>query len=268
MLVVKLGGGAGNEIEGALRDLAALWIAGERWVLVHGGSARTNEVATQLGHPPQFVVSESGFESRRTDRKMIEIFEMVYCGEINSGIVEALQAAGVNALGLSGLDGRLLEGTRKKAIRVRQNGRRMVLRDDYTGTVERVNDSLLRLLLEAGYAPVISPPAISYESEAINVDGDRAAAAIAAALGAEILVLLTGAPGLMRRFPDPDSLIQRLPRAEIPMAIEQFAEGRMRLKLLAAQEALAGGVRRVILAGSAGENPLQAALAGQGTIVE
>jgi acetylglutamate/LysW-gamma-L-alpha-aminoadipate kinase len=131
-----------------------------------------------------------------------------------------------------------------------------------------VNDSLLRLLLEAGYAPVISPPAISYESEAINVDGDRAAAAIAAALGAETLVLLTGAPGLMRRFPDPDSLIQRLPRAEIPMAIEQFAEGRMRLKLLAAQEALAGGVRRGILAGSAGENPLQAALAGQGTIVE
>ncbi|MCZ7574574.1 MAG: [LysW]-aminoadipate kinase [Ardenticatenaceae bacterium] len=268
MLVVKVGGGAGNELDGALRDLAALWTAGERWVLVHGGSARTNEVAAALGHPPQFVTSESGFESRRTDRETLKIFEMVYCGEVNTGIVEELQARGVNALGLSGVDGRLLEGTRKKAIRVVQNGRRLVLRDDYTGTVETVNTALLRLLLEAGYAPVISPPAISGESEPINVDGDRAAAALAAALGAETLVLLTGAPGLMRRFPDPSTLIPRLPRAELASAIEQFAEGRMRLKLLAAQEALSGGVRRVILAGSAGERPVQAALEGRGTVIE
>lgn len=268
MLVVKLGGGAGNELEGTLRDLAALWAAGTQWVLVHGGSARTNEVATALGHPPQFVTSESGFESRRTDRQTLKIFEMVYCGEVNTGIVEVLQAAGINALGLSGVDGRLLEGTRKKAIRVMHNGRRLVLRDDYTGTVERVNGGLLRLLLDAGYAPVISPPAISSEGEAINVDGDRAAAAIAAALGAESLLLLTGAPGLMRRFPDPSTVIPRLPRAEVEAAITQFAEGRMRLKLLAAQEALAGGVRRVILAGSAGEHPVRAALEGRGTVIE
>lgn len=268
MLVVKLGGGVGNEFDGVLRDLTALWRDGQRWVLVHGGSGRTNEVATALGHPPQFVTSESGFESRRTDRETLKIFAMVYCGEVNTGVVEALQTAGVNALGLSGVDGRLLEGTRKKAIRVVQNGRRLVLRDDYTGTVERVNTGLLRLLLEAGYAPVISPPAISYEGEAINVDGDRAAAAIAAAVGAETLLLLTGAPGLMRRFPDPSSLIPHLPRAELSTAIEQFAKGRMRLKLLAAQEALDGGVRRVILAGSAGEHPVQAALEGRGTVVE
>ena len=103
---------------------------------------------------------------------------MVYCGDVNKIIVEMLQAAGVNAVGLSGLDGRLLQGRRKEAIKIidETSGRRMVLRDDYTGTVEQVNSGLIHLLLEHGYLPVITPPAISEANEAINVDGDRAAA--------------------------------------------------------------------------------------------
>ncbi len=267
MLVVKVGGGEGNALEPVLDDLADLWHAGERWVLVHGGSARTNEVATALGHPPQFVTSVSGYTSRRTDRQTAIIFTMVYAGEVNKLAVEGLQARGVNAVGLSGLDGRLLEGPRKKVIRVVQNGRRMVLRDDYTGTVARVNADLLRLLLGAGYAPVVCPPAISTEHEIINVDGDRAAAAIAAALGAETLLLLTGAPGLLRQPDDPASLIPRLARAEVEAAIEQYAQGRMRLKLLAAREALDGGVRRVVIGPSAAKQPVRSALTGEGTVI-
>ncbi len=267
MLVVKVGGGEGNAIDPVLDDVADLWHAGRRWVLVHGGSARTNEVATALGHPPEFVTSVSGYTSRRTDRQTAIIFTMVYAGEVNKLVVEGLQARGVNAVGLSGVDGRLLEGPRKRAIRVVRNGRRLVLRDDYTGTVEHVNVGLLRLLLEAGYAPVLCPPAISTEHEIINVDGDRAAAAVAAALGADTLVLLTGAPGLLRRTDDPNSLVPRLGRADIEAAIEHYARGRMRLKLLAAREALDGGVRHVIIAASAAERPVQAALRGDGTTI-
>ena len=142
----------------------------------------TNEVAEALGHPPQFVTSESGYVSRRTDRRTLEIFEMVYCGQLNKMWVEKLQRAGVNAVGLVGLDGRIFEGTRKDTLRVRVDGKRMVLRDDWTGTVERVNTDLLRLLLDGGYFPVLTPPGASDEGEAINVDGDRAAAMVAAAL--------------------------------------------------------------------------------------
>ena len=107
------------------------------------------------------MTSESGYVSRRTDRRTLEIFEMVYCGQLNKMWVEKFQTAGINAVGLSGLDGRIFEGTRKSTIRVRVGSKRLVIRDDWTGTVERVNTDLLRLLLDAGYLPVLTPPGAS-----------------------------------------------------------------------------------------------------------
>ena len=107
MIVVKVGGSEGIDLHKVCLDVASLVKDGQSLVLVHGGSHRTNVVAEQLGHPPQFVTSVSGYTSRRTDRETLRIFEMVYCGEVNKGIVEMLQAAGANAVGLSGLDGLL-----------------------------------------------------------------------------------------------------------------------------------------------------------------
>jgi len=268
MLVIKVGGSEGVDLDAVCADLAELAHAGQRWVLVHGGSHETNVIAEQLGHPPQFITSVSGYTSRRTDRRTLEIFEMVYCGKVNKGIVERLQQLGVNAVGLSGVDGRLLEGPRKKALRIVDpaTGRRRIVRDDLTGKVERVNEGLLRLLLEAGYWPVISPPAISYEGEAVNVDGDRAAAAIAAALEADTLVILSNVPGLLRNFPDESSLIRHVPADQLD-DVMVYAEGRMRIKLLGAREALDSGVRRVVLGDSRRERPVSAALAGTGTVL-
>ena len=150
MIVIKVGGGKDLNIEALVADIAALHKAGREVLLVHGGAETTNEVATALGHPPEFVTSESGFVSRRTDRRTLEIFEMVYCGQLNKMWVEKFQSAGVNAVGLSGLDGRIFEGKRKDTLRVRIDGKRMVLRDDWTGTVEKINTDLLRLLLDNG----------------------------------------------------------------------------------------------------------------------
>ncbi len=137
MFVVKVGGSAGIDLAALCRDVAELFTAGQRLVLVHGGSHRTNQVAEALGHPPQFVPSVSGYTSRRTARETLRICEMVYCGEVNKSIVEMLPAAGANAVGLSGLDGRLLEGERKAAIKIVEHGRRRVLRDHFTGPVAR-----------------------------------------------------------------------------------------------------------------------------------
>jgi acetylglutamate/LysW-gamma-L-alpha-aminoadipate kinase len=264
--VLKVGGGTDIPLDAVMTDVADWWREGHRLVLVHGAAATLNEVATRLGHPPEFLTSPSGHVSRRTDRRTLEIFEMVYCGQVNKGIVERLQRHGVNAVGLSGLDGRIWEGPRKDAVRAVKNDRQVVVRDDYTGRVDRVNVPLLRTLLDADLLPVLSPPAASYDGEAINVDGDRAAARTAAALGSETLVILSNVPGLLARFPDEASLIHRIPAAELEdfMAV---AEDRMKKKVLGAQEALAGGVRRVIFGDARLPRPLHRALAGTGTVI-
>ena len=264
MYVCKVGGSAGIDLDAFCDDVARLTHEGTRMIVVHGGSDETNRVAEALGHPPRFITSPSGFTSRYTDKRTLEIFEMVYCGSANKGIVERLQACGVNAVGLSGIDGRIWEGRRKSGIRSVEDGRVRIVRDSYTGKVERVNRPFLESLLDAGMLPVLVPPAISVDGEAMNVDGDRAAAMTAASFGADALLLLSNVPGLLADFPDEDSLIARVEADRIEEAYES-AQGRMRIKLLAAQEALAAGVGRVVLGDARGERPISRALEGVGT---
>lgn len=266
MLVVKIGGGAGTQIEPAVADIAEIVRGGRRVVLVHGASGETNVLAERLGKPPRFVTSVSGLESRYTDRETLEIFEMAYCGKANKALVEALQRRGVKAVGLSGLDGRILEGKRKDTLTILEGGKRKVLRGDYTGKVERVNAELLILLLDRGYLPVLCPPASSYDGEAVNVDGDTAAAMVAGAIKAVEFVMLSNVPGLLRSLDDPSSLVARIPAK----SLEDFmpvAQGRMKRKLMAAAVALGAGVSRVVLASANVERPVSAALAGRGTVI-
>lgn len=265
-VVLKVGGGGSLNHGAIASDVASRWQSGSRLVMVHGGASFLNDISTKLGAPPEFLTSESGHTSRRTDRRTLEIFEMVYCGSINKGWVERFQRLGVNAVGLSGLDGRIWEGPRKDAIRVVKNGRRLVVRDDYTGKVERVNTALLETLLSGGFLPVLTPPAISTNGEAINVDGDRAAALTAAALGAPTLVILSDVPGLLERFPDETSLIRRITTGELD-GYGAVAEGRMKKKVLGAREALSLGVGRVIFADGRVDQPLARALDGHGTVI-
>ncbi len=266
VIVVKVGGSLGIDYDAVCNDIADLWLEGKKLVLVHGGSAETNRIAELLGHPPKFVTSPSGYTSRFTDRETLEIFEMVYCGKQNKGIVERLQRRGVNAVGLSGLDGRIFEGKHKDSVRAVENGKVKILRGDHTGTVEKVNGALLHLLLENGYLPVLTPPASSFEGVAINVDGDRAAAALATELRAEALLLLSNVPGLLRNFPDESSLITHIPANDVESYLE-FAQDRMKKKVLGAAEAVQGGCQKVIFGDARLEKPVSKALAGQGTII-
>jgi [amino group carrier protein]-L-2-aminoadipate 6-kinase len=165
------------------------------------------------------------------------------------------------------MDGGLMVAARKDAIQSVENGKRKIIRDDYTGKIETVNSNLLLTLLGMGYLPVIAPVAVSEKGEALNVDADRAAAMVASALKAEALVLLTAVPGLMEKFPDESTLIKKLPQARLPSALE-MAQGRMKKKVLGAEEALQGGVGQVIIADGRVEKPISAALAGQGTIIQ
>ncbi|MBS1249254.1 MAG: [LysW]-aminoadipate kinase [Chloroflexi bacterium] len=264
--IIKLGGAEGVDFSAICQDVTTLLEAGQRLVLVHGGSAEATALGESTGHPPRFVTSPSGFTSRYTDHQTLEVFAMAVNGKINTLLVEQLQQLGVNALGLSGLDGQLLVAKRKSAIRIVENGKRKILRDDYTGKIEQVNTELLTTLLKGGYTPVVAPMAVSHKGEALNVDADRAAATIAASLHADILLLLTAVPGLLRDFPDESSLITHLSRSQLEDAF-QIAQGRMKKKVLGAQEALEGGAGKVIIADGRVEKPISNALAGHGTVI-
>jgi len=171
----------------------------------------------------------------------------------------------VNAIGLSGLDGGLLKAQRKSSIRVQQGDRRFVLRDQWTGRATGVNASLLRLLLDQGYLPVLAPLACSESGEMLNVDGDRAAAAYAIALNASQMVILSNVPGLLRDVNLPGSIVRDVP---FPNLVDAFAlaHGRMRKKVLAAEEALKEGVPWVTIASANVAQPIRNALRGAGTV--
>jgi acetylglutamate/LysW-gamma-L-alpha-aminoadipate kinase len=265
VLVVKVGGAAGIDQDALSEDVARLWHGGTQLVLVHGGSAETNELSTLLGHPPRFITSPGGHTSRFTDRATLEIFTMA-CARVNRGIVERLQRMKVNAVGLSGLDGRIFEGRRKGSVRSVEDGRTIILHGDHTGTVDTVNAGLIQLLLASGYLPVLGPPGISTDGTPLNVDADRAAAALAVALRARTLLLLSNVPGLLAEFPDEASLIQEIPAADLDRFMD-VAEGRMKKKLLGAAEALRGGVDRVTLGDARCPQPVTYALEGNGTVI-
>jgi acetylglutamate/LysW-gamma-L-alpha-aminoadipate kinase len=213
------------------------------------------------------ITSPSGYTSRYTDRKTLEIFLMAVNGKVNSLLTEQLQMMGVNAFGLCGLDGKLIQATRKDSIQSIENGKRKIIRDDYTGKIDTVNRELLMMLLNAGYLPVIAPVAVSEKGEALNVDADRAAAMVSSALKADTLLLLTAVPGLMKNFPDESTLIRQLPQSQLAAASEA-AQGRMKKKVLGAEEALKGGVNRVIIADGRIQNPISNALSGNGTVIQ
>ena len=263
-LVVKVGGSAGATTANIVREIAQCVAQGRHIVVVHGGSDLTNVLSERLGHPVRMITSPSGMVSRYTDSETLSIYAMAVAGQINTELVACLQQQGINALGLAGVDGRLLLARRKSIVRSQTPGGRLqILRDDYTGQVEQVNDTLLRQLLDAGYTPVIAPLAISQGGERLNVDGDRAAAAVAIALRAEVLVIMTNVPGLLTDPGDSSTLIHTIPAERITDYTE-YAQGRMRKKLLGAQEALQGGVPRVCM----GSISLLDVLNGAGTTIQ
>ncbi|MGQ9585350.1 MAG: [LysW]-aminoadipate kinase [Anaerolineae bacterium] len=267
MIVVKAGGNGRVDFQAVCEDVVTLIQEGEQVILVHGGSHDMDVISEKLGRPPRYVMTPSGIISRYTDRETMEIFAMVVAGRVNKLLVEELQRRGVDAVGLSGVDGHLLVGKRKAVLRVMEGEKQRVLRDDYGGTVETVRADLLRALLAAGLTPVIAPMALSLEGEMLNVDGDRVAAAIAAAMGADRLVILSNVPGLLRNPPDESTLITHIPRTQAELHLDRYAQGKMKKKLLGTIEALESGVTEVVIADGRVPHPLQKALAGQGTVI-
>ena len=180
MITIKIGGSVVDNLHPTtISDIKTI-TKKEGVILVHGGGKEVTKVTEQLGKEPKFVVSPSGIKSRYTDKETSEIFTMVMSGRINKTIVQMLQKNGINAVGVSGIDGKVIQANRKKKLIImNEKGRKQVIDGGYTGKISNVNADLISTILEKGYTPVISPIAISEEFEFLNVDGDRAAANVA-----------------------------------------------------------------------------------------
>jgi acetylglutamate/LysW-gamma-L-alpha-aminoadipate kinase len=267
MYVIKIGGGPGITEESYEHFAADLARLSEPAVLVHGGNAEFSRLSEALGYPPRMVTNGKGRVSRYTDRETMEMMLMAYCGKVNKLLVAQLQAAGVNAVGLSAIDGRIATGRRKPVIRVVENGKRKVLRDDHAGTIEQVDTGLIRLLLDNGYLPVLTPPALALsEGTPINVDGDKLSLELAIELGAEAILFFSDTPGLLADKDDEATLIREIDASDPESAVEA-ARGRMKVKVESAIKAIERGIGRVVFADARVGMPIKRALAGDGTVV-
>jgi len=267
MYVVKVGGSLGDQLVNVCADVQRLTERGEPVVVLHGGSAEANRLHEQLGVPVRYLRSGSGMHSRYTDPATLDVLTLAMAGRVKPSLTAHLVRCGVRAVGLTGIDGALVRAKKTPPAKAYLDDRLLVVRDDLTGRVVEVNAELLLLLIGAGYVPVLSPPVIDPEVGPLNIDGDRLASAIAVALPATHLIILSNVPGLLRDPADPASLVPRLSLRSFAEHVE-LAQGRMRVKLLAAQEALQRGVQHVILGDGRLDSPIEAALAGQGTTLD
>ena len=257
MIVVKIGGSIVDGLHfTALEDIKNI-VKKDKLVLVHGGGKEVTNVANKLGKEQNFVVSPSGVKSRYTDKETADIYTMVMSGKINKAIVGMLLRQGINAVGITGVDGGLLKAQRKKKLLiVNENGRKMAIDGGYTGKIHSVDPSLIYTLLDQGYTPVISPIAISEDFDFLNVDGDRAAAYIAAGLKAYIVVFITNVTGLILE----DKLVTNITLEQANAALSKIGYG-MEKKIIACKEALQMGVNEAIIASGKIEYPISAAIA-------
>jgi len=265
-LVVKIGGARAVDPAGVIADVAHYTATGREVVVVHGGSTAVDDTLEALGEEPEYVETPEGVSGRFTDDETMETFEMVLPGKLNTELVADLRAVGVDAVGLSGVDGGLVTGPRKSAVRVVEDGKKKIRRGDRAGKPAALNTDLLKSLLSQGYTPAISPPMLADDATVANADADRVAALLAAELGAE-LVLLTDVEGVYADPDDPETLVETTETPEEMEELEDAAEGFMSRKVHATREALEDGATGVTIGDAGLRKPLVAALSGHGTHV-
>ena len=234
IVVVKYGGNAMiNEQlkQQVMEDITLLWLIGVKIVLVHGGGPEISDTMSKLGKKAEFV---DGL--RITDKETVDIVQMVLAGKINKSLVNLLEMKGGRAMGISGIDGRLIEA-KPKDVRL-----------GYVGEITSINITPVMDLLEKGYIPVISTVGCDKDGNTYNINGDTAAAHIAGALGAERLIMMTDLAGLLRDKDDPSTLIPEITVDEASkLLLDGTVSGGMIPKIGCCVEAISRGVRNVII---------------------
>ena len=233
-VVVKYGGNAmiNEELkQQVMEDIVLLWLIGVKVVLVHGGGPEINALMDKLGKKPEFV---DGL--RVTDKETVDIVQMVLAGKVNKTLVNLLEMKGGKAIGLSGMDGKLIQCVPKSE------------KLGYVGNITHIHIKPVNDLLEKGYIPVISTLGCDKEGNTYNINGDTAAAHIAGALDAERLIMMTDIAGILRDRDDPSSLITELTVDEAKSLYDEgIISGGMIPKVDCCIEALSKGVKNVVI---------------------
>jgi acetylglutamate kinase len=240
--VVKAGGGVFADLAATrvlVEQIAILHYFGVRVVLVHGGGPQLTEVATALGVPTRMVGGR-----RVTDEKSIDVTSMVLNGLINTRVLAICRDLNIDAVGISGVDAGLVRAHRRPPVRLATDGD--LVDFGFVGDIDAIDPAVLRKLLDNGLMPVVSPLSADAAGTLLNINADTVAAAIGAALGAEKLILCTGAPGILGSVDDPGSLISYTDLRGLKRLREEghIADG-MLPKALAIEDAIRGGVGRV-----------------------
>ena len=256
MYIIKVGGGGNINLEGVASDLAVLE---EPFLVVLGANALRDQLGQRLGQEKVQLTSVSGYSSLFSDADAVDLIMMAYSGLSNRRFVEMCQKAGVNAVGLTGLDGRLIQGRRNRGIKVRENGKTMIKRD-FSGKPVEVN-------VDKGYRPVLSIPIIDEAGFAINSENDDIVAVLQGALNADKVIQLIEAPGFLEDKDDEASVLKALPASELKER-EVSVEGRMKRKMLALGRLFDAGAAEVIIADGRVAHPVHDALAGKGTSIK
>ena len=234
IVVVKYGGNAmiNEELKmQVMEDIVLLWLIGVKIVLVHGGGPEINDLMNRLGKKAEFV---NGL--RVTDKETVDIVQMVLAGKVNKTLVNLLEMKGGKAMGISGMDGMLIESKIKDE------------RLGYVGEITKIHIQPVTDLLEKGYIPVISTVGCDKKGNTYNINGDTAAAHIAGALNAERLIMMTDIAGVLRDKDDPSSLIPEITVADAKnLQNEGIISGGMIPKVECCVEAIQKGVKNVII---------------------
>jgi acetylglutamate kinase len=240
--VVKAGGGVFADLASTrvlIEQIAILHYFGVRVVFVHGGGPQLTELATALGVPTRMV------EGRRvTDQQSIDLTAMVLNGLINTRILAICRELDIEAAGISGVDAGLVRAHKRPPVSVPASGE--LVDYGFVGDIDAIDPTVVRKLLDSGLMPVVSPLSADDSGTLLNINADTVAAALGAALGAEKLILCTGAPGILATLTDPGSLISYMDLKGLKRLREEgrIADG-MLPKARAIEEAIRGGVRRV-----------------------
>jgi len=241
-VVIKYGGHAmiNEELKKAvLTDIVLMKYVGMRPVIVHGGGPEITGMLKRLNIESSFV---GGL--RVTDRDTMEIVEMVLVGKINKDIVSRLNGYGGRAVGLSGKDDGLLKAVRKSGRAKRPDGSTEMVDIGFVGEINKVSPDIVATLLQEGYIPVVSPVAVGEQGESYNVNADTAASALAVALKADKLIILTDVEGILEDRNNPSSLISTVTRDNVPMLVDRgVIDGGMIPKVECCVRALDGGVK-------------------------
>lgn len=241
LFVIKLGGGLlkdKEQLELIAGDITLLHMVGIRVVLVHGGGPQANAMSEELGFKPRMVGGR-----RVTDEATLEVAKMIFAGKLNTDFKSALTKHGSKAVGLSGVDGGLVQAHRRPVTRVVEDGQEQDVDFGHVGDIDSVNPKLLMRLVEDGFIPVICSLAADSEGNILNVNADTIAAELAIASGAQKLILLSGIDGVYQKAPNQDKVYSKLSIEDVKgLMADGTATTGMKPKLLACCRALENGV--------------------------